>query len=140
MEKGKITVHKDRVSLFKDPETVTAAKLIGCENILPVRAQESSLIVSSLGIIIDKENSNDIVSIGLQANAIHPDDNGEYKFYGSIIRIIRSPYEVTLVINMEYSKKDIFCSLPKDIAIPQLYTNTIFSFDKKDIFFLKESN
>ncbi|HIV62214.1 MAG TPA: ATP-binding cassette domain-containing protein [Candidatus Butyricicoccus avistercoris] len=140
MEKGKITAHKDRVSLFKAPETVAAAKLIGCENILPVRTGEKNVIVSNLGIIVDKIKPDEITAIGLPANAIHIDNNGEYKFNATVIQIINSPYEVTLVLNMDYSKYDIFCSLPNSVEIPKLYSNITFSFDKKDIFFLKGGN
>lgn len=140
MENGKITVHKDRISLFKSPETIAAAKLIGCENILTVRTQEESVIVSNLGIIINNKNSDDITAIGLPATAIHVDSNGEYKFNGNIVKIIKSPYDTTLVINMDYSKYDIFCSLPNGEQIPRINSNMTFSFDKEDIFFLKGSN
>lgn len=140
MEKGKITVNKDRVSLFKAPETVSAAKLIGCENILPVRTGEKSITISNLAIAIDNIKPDGITAIGLPATAIHVDNNGEYTFNANIIKIIKSPYDTTLVINMDYSKYDIFCSLPKGERIPKIYSNETFSFDKKDIFFLKDGN
>lgn len=140
IENGKITVNKDRVSLFKAPETVSAAKLIGCENILPVRTVEERIVISNLGIIINNIKSEEITAIGLPAAAIHLDNNGEYKFNGNIIKVINSPYNTTLVINMDYSKYDIFCNLSNDEKIPKLHSNITFSFDKEDIFFLKEGN
>ena len=60
--------------------------------------------------------------------------------FENYIALIKSPYDITLVINMDYSKYDIFCSLPKGERIPKIYSNETFSFDKKDIFFLKDGN
>lgn len=139
MESGKITVNKDRVSLFKDPETITAAKLIGCENILPVRVQNNSVLVSALGISVDKIRPDKIECVGIPATAIHPDSNGEYIFSAKVEKITNSPYDVTLDVCMSHSKQQIACRIPLDKQIPQINDEMTFSFDKKDVFFLRNS-
>lgn len=139
MEHGKITVHKDRLSLFKNPETITAAQLIGCENILPVRSENNNIIIPSIKTVVEKLDAGMFSAIAITAHDIYPDKSKKYVFCAKLERVIASPYDTMLCVKTDYSSQEILCKMPSDFKIPDIGTQIFLSFDKKDIMFLKDT-
>jgi len=77
MNAGKSEIASDKWSLFKNPETVQAARLTGCKNIAPAAARldaaGTQVSVPDWGIELNLEKSlQDIHYAGIRANHIAP--------------------------------------------------------------------
>jgi molybdate transport system ATP-binding protein len=72
LSKGKSIVTKNKNELFQNPEYYQAAKLTGCKNIINVSVKNERIYVPDWDEYVNIETHEQIKSIGIRANHIHP--------------------------------------------------------------------
>lgn len=138
LKEGQLIVFKPTRELFANPETVTAAGMIGCKNIVPVQIQnENELSVPSWGIrmTMTKPVPLETTHIGIKAH--HFGNNKDYIFpvyycggmEDTFEHIIRFRFQ-----EQEAGSADVWWKLPY-AQTPDKLPDEI-GFDEKDILLL----
>lgn len=139
---GTIVASGEVKEVFKHPGTVSAAKLTGCKNIVPVRYVDShQIFVPDWGIYViikEQEVPKDAAYIGIRAHYFRPASEGEEEnaVECRLKALLDDPFEVTLILEngiwwkipKERWKLKMKGQLPERLVVPE-----------ESIFFLKDS-
>jgi hypothetical protein len=127
-------------ALFADPETVSAASMIGCKNIVPVQKQsENELFVSEWGIrmTMTKPLPPETTHIGIKAH--HFGNNKDYVFPVNYCGGMEDTFEHIIRFRFDKQKQgsaDIWWKLPY-AQTPETLPDKI-GFNEKDILLLHQ--
>ena len=141
INEGEIVVSGAVKDVFKEPETVSAAKLTGCKNILDIKYVDAHTFYVpnwDIQVIIrDREVPKDTPFIGIRAHyftAAHESEK-ENVMECRLKQILDDPFEVTLILEndlwwkipKERWKDDMKEQVPERLVVPE-----------ESIFFLKD--
>ncbi|MBE6129279.1 MAG: ATP-binding cassette domain-containing protein [Erysipelotrichaceae bacterium] len=140
LEDGRLIVYKPTRELFADPETVSAASMIGCKNIVPVQKQsENELFVPEWGIrmTMTKPLPPETTHIGIKAH--HFGNNKDYVFPVNYCGGMEDTFEHIIRFRFDKQKQgsaDIWWKLPY-AQTPETLPDKI-GFNEKDILLLHQ--
>lgn len=102
LDRGKLIIHGDTKQIFDEPKSVAAAKIIGCNNILPCRViSPGQIFINDLDIVLQtkKEIPDNITHVGIKSHSfkITDDDSEPNTLDPEIINITDGIFEYSIV-------------------------------------------
>ena len=120
MDRGRTGPVRDMERLFRDPETVAAARLSGCKNLVPCRpAGGTRIAVPAWGVTLDcgREPPAGTTVLGVRSHFIGP-GRAENAFPCRVTEVVESVFSTVVLVRPEAAAADsapIRLELEKDV-------------------------
>lgn len=144
MKDGKSESKKKPKDLFKNPQSLAAAKLSGCKNLSyleKINTGENPCLYRAkswdLKLLLKNKNKKNLIGIRGHDVKISPEKRGPNSYELEIIREIEEVFKMSIIIRKKGSFGQISVFMQKDKwERLRRYDRLYFSFDEGDIMFL----
>ena len=113
---GHVEVTDEKWALFKDPRTLTAARLTGCKNVAEAsRLADGSVSIPAWGLTLQGADDRAVGHVGVRAHDFAPvSQPGENTFPFEVIRTIEDTFSYILVVRPVGAPSD--CALRWELS------------------------
>lgn len=113
---GSVEVADEKWALFRDPRTLTAARLTGCKNVAEAhRTEDGRIAVPAWGLALQSADARPVGHIGIRAHDFLPAScAGENVFSYEVLRTIEDTFSFILVVRPVGAPED--CALRWELS------------------------
>lgn len=115
-DSGRIDRLEEKWTLFRDPQTCTAAALTGCKNIAPAKVEADTILVEQWGLKLKAHDPDaDTRFLGIRARKLVPaEEPGENIFSYEILEEIPGAFSDILMIRLEEGQEPLRWEMTKE--------------------------